>query len=162
LSLNFKLPGPKIEVCKDDIVMVDLHNQADGMSATLHWHGIRQLNTQFMDGVPYLTQCPVPFGESFRYSFYATDEGTHFYHSHSGHQKADGVYGALVVRGIEEHNPTRRLYDHDLPEHTMLMADWMHSNAENYMPGLAKRSALSQSILINGHGRFYNVRLKVG
>lgn len=110
-----------------------------------------------MDGVPYLTQCPVPFGESFRYSFYAADEGTHFYHSHAGHQKADGAYGALVVRGVKKSNPNRALYDHDMKEHTIVMADWMQQNAEDSMPGFAKRSSLSQSVLVNGHGRFFNV-----
>lgn len=104
-----------------------------------------------------MTQCPIPFGESFRYSFYATDEGTHFYHSHSGHQKADGVYGPLIVRGLDKDNPNRETYDFDLPEHTIMMADWMHGNADEQMPGLSRRSDLSQSILINGHGRFFNV-----
>lgn len=75
LAINFKLPGPQIQVCKNDIVVVDVHNEAEGLSTTLHWHGMRQFGTQFMDGVPYFTQCPVPFGESFRYSFYAIDEG---------------------------------------------------------------------------------------
>lgn len=178
LSINFNLPGPKIEVCKDDVIVVDVYNEAEGLSTTLHWHGIRQFGTPFMDGerrrsidqlvtyssslfsgVPYLTQCPIPFGESFRYSFYATDEGTHFYHSHAGHQKPDGVYGPLIVRGLDKENPNRKTYDFDLPEHTIMMADWMHGNADAYMPGLIKRSVLSQSILINGHGRFYNVRL---
>lgn len=37
------------------------------------------------------------------------------------------------------------------------MADWMHQNAEDVMPGLIKRSSLSQSILVNGHGRYFNV-----
>lgn len=109
------------------------------------------------DGVPYLTQCPIPFGESFRYSFYASDEGTHFYHSHAGHQKADGVYGPLIVRGIESHNPNAKTYDFDLSEHTILMADWMNQNAEDAMPGFSKRSSLTQSILVNGHGRYFNV-----
>jgi FtsP/CotA-like multicopper oxidase with cupredoxin domain len=157
LALNFKLPGPKIQVCKNDIVVVDLFNDADGSSTALHWHGMRQLGTQFMDGVPYLTQCPIPFGESFRYSFYAEDEGTHFYHSHAGHQKANGIYGPLIVRGNEKENPNAWTYDHDLPEHVMVMADWMHSNAEDHMPGLVKRSSLSHSILINGRGQYYNV-----
>lgn len=159
LALNFNLPGPQIHVCKDDILIVDLHNDAEGLSTSLHWHGLRQFGTQFMDGVPYLTQCPIPFGESFRYSFYASDEGTHFYHSHAGNQKADGVYGALIVRGVEGKNPNSKMYDYDLPEHTILMADWMHENAEDHIPGLTTRSSLSQSILVNGHGRFFNVSL---
>lgn len=159
-SINFKLPGPRIQVCKDDVIVVDLHNNVEGSSTSIHWHGMRQLGTQFMDGVPYLTQCPIPYGESFRYSFRAIDEGTHFYHSHAGHQKADGVYGPLIVRGVDKNNPNRHTYDHDLPEHTIFMADWMHANAADFEPGLVRRSTLSQSILINGHGRFRNVSLR--
>lgn len=48
LSLNFKLPGPKIQVCKDDIIVVDLYNAAEGLSTSIHWHGLRQFGTQFM------------------------------------------------------------------------------------------------------------------
>lgn len=107
--------------------------------------------------VPYLTQCPIPFGESFRYSFHAEDEGTHFFHAHASHQKADGVYGPLVVRGLKENNPNAWTYDYDLSEHVIFMADWMHGSAEDHMPGLVRRSSLSQSILINGHGRFFDV-----
>jgi FtsP/CotA-like multicopper oxidase with cupredoxin domain len=110
-----------------------------------------------MDGVPYLTQCPIPFGESFRYSFRVEDEGTHLYHSHAGNQKTDGVFGALIVRGLEEENPNKWTYDYDLPEYTILMNDWMHQSADDHMPGFAKRSLLSQSVLVNGHGRFFNV-----
>lgn len=75
LSINFQLPGPTINVCKGDIVVVDLTNEAEGAATAIHWHGIRQLKTQFMDGVPYVTQCPQPFGSKFRYAFHADDEG---------------------------------------------------------------------------------------
>lgn len=51
LSLNFGLPGPKIEVCKNDMVVIDLTNQAEGFATAIHWHGVRQFGTQFMDGV---------------------------------------------------------------------------------------------------------------
>jgi hypothetical protein len=51
LALSFSLPGPKIEVCRDDAVVIDLHNQAEGLATAIHWHGMRQFGTQFMDGV---------------------------------------------------------------------------------------------------------------
>jgi FtsP/CotA-like multicopper oxidase with cupredoxin domain len=111
-----------------------------------------------MDGVPFLTQCPIPYGTRFRYSFYADDEGTHFYHSHSGHQKANGIYGALIVRAPSVSNPNRHLFDFDLPEHFIIASDWMHQMAENYLPGFMKRSSLSESMLINGRGNFFDVR----
>lgn len=157
LSINFQLPGPSLFVCKDDIVVVDLTNEAEGAATAIHWHGIRQLKTQFMDGVPYVTQCPIPFGAKFRYAFHADDEGTHFYHSHAGHQKANGIYGALIVRAPNDHNPNKHVYDYDLSEHLIIASDWMHHLAEEDFPGVISRSVLTQSILINGHGRFFNV-----
>jgi FtsP/CotA-like multicopper oxidase with cupredoxin domain len=158
LSINFQAPGPSLHVCKDDIVVVDLTNEAEGAATAIHWHGIRQLNTQFMDGAPFVTQCPIPFGQKFRYAFHADDEGTHFYHSHAGHQKANGIYGALIVRAPHEHNPNKKLYDFDLPDHLIIATDWMHHLAEEDFPGVISRSVLTESILINGHGRYYNVR----
>jgi FtsP/CotA-like multicopper oxidase with cupredoxin domain len=110
-----------------------------------------------MDGVPYLTQCPIPYSSTFRYAFHADDAGTHFYHSHSGQQKIDGLYGALIVREPIENVPNRRLYDFDRPEHVILTTDWMHQMAENHLPGMLRRSTLSKSMLINGRGRYYDV-----
>jgi FtsP/CotA-like multicopper oxidase with cupredoxin domain len=159
LSINFQLPSPAIHVCKDDVIVVDLTNDAEGVATTIHWHGFTQHNTQFMDGVPYVTQCPIPFGEKFRYAFQATDEGTHFYHAHSGHQKANGVYGGIIVRAPTDDNPNAHLYDFDLPEHLILASDWMHHLAEEDFPGMISRSVLTKSILINGHSKFYNVRI---
>ncbi|CAG9797216.1 unnamed protein product [Chironomus riparius] len=157
LSVNHELPAPAIHVCKDDVIMVDLTNDAEGTATSIHWHGMRHiLGTQYFDGTPYLTQCPIPYGNKFRYAFTADDEGTHFYHSHSGHQKANGIFGALVVRAPDNTNPNRHLYDYDLPEHIIIVSDWMHHLAEDDFPGIVSRSQLTQSILINGHGRFFN------
>ncbi|CRL01606.1 CLUMA_CG014215, isoform A [Clunio marinus] len=156
LSINFRLPGPPINVCKGDVIVIDLTNEGQGTSTAIHWHGIRQFNTQFMDGVPYVTQCPIPFGAKFRYAFHAEDEGTHFYHSHAGHQKANGIFGSLIVRGPREQNPNSYLYDYDLKEHVIIVSDWMHHLAEEDFPGVVSRSVLTESILINGHGRYYN------
>lgn len=64
--------------------MVDVENQMQGTSSTIHWHGLHQYETPFMDGVPFITQCPIPFSTEFRYAFKATEPGTQFYHSHSG------------------------------------------------------------------------------
>lgn len=157
MSINFQLPGPSIQVCKHDVVVVDVQNGAEGISTSIHFHGMRQLSTQFMDGVPYLTQCPIPYSSTFRYAFRAEDEGTHFYHSHSGHQKIDGLYGALIVRQPIENVHNRHLYDFDLPEHLILTSDWMHQMSDNHLPGMTRRSSLSESMLINGRGRYFNV-----
>lgn len=53
-------------------------------STTIHWHGFTQDETPYMDGVPYVTQCPILPGTTFRYEFFASNEGTHFWHAHIG------------------------------------------------------------------------------
>lgn len=32
LSINFELPAPTIHVCKDDVIVVDLTNDAEGVA----------------------------------------------------------------------------------------------------------------------------------
>lgn len=156
LSINFMLPSPSLHVCKNDIVVVDVSNEAEGIATSIHWHGMRQHNSQFSDGVPYLTQCPIPYFSQYRYIFRADDAGTHFYHSHSGNQKADGLSGALIVRKPTSDNKNAKLYDYDLAEHLIFASEWMHSFSENFLPGMAKRSALTEAMLINGRGRYFN------
>lgn len=39
-----------------------------------------------MDGVPMVTQCPIGYGQTFKYAFVATSPGTFFYHADSGIQ----------------------------------------------------------------------------
>lgn len=112
LTVNRQLPGPAIEVCKNDIIVVDVKNHLEGASTAIHWHGMTQKETPFADGVPFLTQCPIHSGNSFRYSFVANNPGTNFYHSHSGLQKADGIYGALIVR-VPDDEGHENLFDKD-------------------------------------------------
>jgi len=38
-------------------------------SITIHWHGQHQRGTPFMDGIGYISQCPVASGQSFTYEF---------------------------------------------------------------------------------------------
>lgn len=156
MTVNRQLPGPPIEVCLDDIVIVDVDNQMDGTATTVHWHGLSQKGTPFSDGVPFITQCPIYPGNTFRYTFHAADPGTHLYHSHSGQHKANGIYGPIVVRNVDAE--TSKLYDFDLPEFIMLVSDWMHVYAEQYFPGLTSRLSIFESLLINGHGRYLEVR----
>lgn len=117
MTINRKIPGPAIHVCKNDLIVVDVVNMMGGTAATIHWHGFHQRETPWMDGVPFITQCPIDFGTTFRYSFFATEPGTQFYHSHTGHHKVNGHYGGIVVRRPLNEDPNSKLYDQDLPEH---------------------------------------------
>jgi FtsP/CotA-like multicopper oxidase with cupredoxin domain len=156
MSINRMIPGPSIQVCKGDTIVVDLINAAEGSAITIHWHGIHQKNTPFMDGVPYVTQCPILYGTTFRYKFAAAKAGTYFYHSHSGFHKTNGQYGALVIREPQTDDPNAELYQFDLSKHVLLASDWLHTYAENFAPGQPSTAMKIESILLNGRSRHFD------
>ncbi|OXA57027.1 L-ascorbate oxidase [Folsomia candida] len=149
--VNRMMPGPAIRVCQGDTVVVDVKNNLYGEGTAIHWHGIHQKKTPWMDGVPGTTQCPIPAGGIFRYEFEVPLGGSYFWHSHAGFQRGDGIFGSLVVRQPKKNNS---LYDFDLPEHELLIWDWLadlslpvflshhHADGDNKPRG----------VLINGRG----------
>lgn len=65
--------------------MIDVNNMMLSSELSIHWHGIQQRGTPWMDGVPGVTQCAIgSMGGLFRYDFWAEPSGTHFYHAHTG------------------------------------------------------------------------------
>ncbi|KAG6798781.1 laccase-1 [Apis mellifera caucasica] len=154
LVVNRQMPGPAIEVCQGDRITVDVINLLHSESTTMHWHGQHHVKTPYMDGVPYVSQCPILPGSTFRYDFIATEAGTHFWHSHSGFQRGDGVFGPLIVRTPPKANWHKDLYDID--EHIIQISDWTHELGidkflnHHYAGGDNK----PPNILINGLGRF--------
>ncbi|XP_033107332.1 laccase-5-like [Anneissia japonica] len=122
---NSTIPGPSIQVCEGDTVRVKLiNNLQDHGALTIHWYGMHQEGTNWMDGASMITQCPVVSSSSFTYEFTADPAGTHWWHAHSGYQRCDGMYGSLIVRQAREVQHNGYAYDFDLPEHVMMLADW--------------------------------------
>lgn len=99
-AYNGSVPGPELRVREGELVRVHLHNELP-VPTTIHWHGIDVPVQQ--DGVPGLSQEPVPSGGEFTYEFVATNPGTRWYHSHvdSNAQLELGLYGAFVVEPRE-------------------------------------------------------------
>ncbi|XP_039313117.1 laccase-2 isoform X2 [Solenopsis invicta] len=157
-SINRMLPGPSIQVCREDYLIIDLQNEAEGLEASIHWHGIFQNGYQYYDGVPFLTQCPILSSNTFRYQYKVKNSGTHLYHSHESVQIMDGQYGSLIVRDPPSLNPHKDLYDEDLPEHVILISDWFHELALERFPGRyrSNRGQNPDNILINGRGNWTN------
>lgn len=96
-SYNGQFPGPTIEACVGDTLVVHFTNGLDEPT-TVHWHGLRL--TPDMDGTDDVHPAIQP-GESFEYRFPLPDAGTFWYHSHVNEtvQMERGLYGALIVRG---------------------------------------------------------------
>lgn len=100
-GFNEQLPGPVLRVKRGEALHFAVRNALPQDSA-VHWHGVRVPNA--MDGVPHVTQHPIPPGGSFDYLYAPPDSGTFWYHPHqsSFEQVPRGLYGALVV---EEDGP---------------------------------------------------------
>ncbi|XP_030081054.1 laccase-2 [Drosophila hydei] len=156
--VNRMMPGPSIEVCEGDQIVVDVKNNLLGESTTIHWHGLHQKQTPYMDGVPHITQCPISPHATFRYSFPADNAGTHFWHSHTGMQRGDGVFGPLIIRRPKHAEPHGGLYDFDLSEHVLVVQDWIHEPGASIFAFHHHSSGDNKphNILINGRGRYYN------
>jgi multicopper oxidase len=109
------IPGPEIRVRKGQVIQALLVNQLPA-ETTVHWHGVAIRND--MDGVPGMTQPPVPPGHEFSYRFAVAEAGTYWYHPHVGVQLDRGLYGPLIVEDPAE--PAG--YDHDW---TVMLDDWI-------------------------------------
>ncbi|KAG8525758.1 uncharacterized protein KY384_000518 [Bacidia gigantensis] len=140
-----KYPGPWIQACWGDTVTVKINNWMKfngGNGTSIHWHGIRQLNTTHMDGVNGITQCPIAPSDSFTYSWKVQQYGTSWYHSHYSVQYADGLLGPLTL-----HGPAIMPYDEAVDP--LFMTDWGHNSAfESIQTG----NFGNPSILLNGRG----------
>ena len=69
IGINGKWPLPTIEATKGDTVIVYLKNSLDTQTTGLHFHGIHQVGTNWMDGASMVTQCPIPPGFTLTYQF---------------------------------------------------------------------------------------------
>jgi len=78
-GFNGQSPGPLILAEEGSEIHLRFRNTTP-LPAAVHWHGIR-LDAEF-DGVPGITQDPVPPGGSFEYRLRLPDEGTFWYHPH--------------------------------------------------------------------------------
>jgi L-ascorbate oxidase len=76
------------------------------------------------------------------------------WHAHAGIQRADGLYGPLIVREYERKNPLANLYDFDLPEHVVTIIDWFNKSSLNKIVSNYKGAdSRANSFLINGKAR---------
>jgi FtsP/CotA-like multicopper oxidase with cupredoxin domain len=109
LGFNGTWPGPRIDVVEGDkIRAIFTNNMAE--STGIHFHGQRVPNA--MDGVPHITQDPIPPGGSFTHEFVAKPAGSHMYHSHHNatDQVGRGLLGAFIVQPKDPAQRYDKLY----------------------------------------------------
>lgn len=73
---NGQYPGPTIRANWGDTIQVTVHNELTNNGTSVHWHGVRQLGSNEMDGTNGMTECPIAPGTTRTYEFVATQYGT--------------------------------------------------------------------------------------
>ncbi|ELY20515.1 copper resistance system multicopper oxidase [Halomonas sp. ATBC28] len=115
ISINGTSPGPLIRLKEGQDAVLRVTNLLDE-STSIHWHGL--ILPPEMDGVPGVSFAGIAPGETFTYRFPVRQNGTYWYHSHSGLQEQLGHAGPLIIDAAER-EPIR--YDR---EHVLLLTDW--------------------------------------
>ncbi|KAL2619672.1 hypothetical protein AAZV13_08G320650 [Glycine max] len=58
VTVNGQFPGPRIVAREGDRLLIKVTNHVQN-NISVHWHGIRQLQSGWADGPSYVTQCPI-------------------------------------------------------------------------------------------------------
>lgn len=130
-TINSGLPGPLLRWKEGDTVTLRVKNRLKE-TTSIHWHGI--ILPANMDGVPGLSFHGIEPDDTYVYSFRVRQNGTYWYHSHSGLQEQEGVYGPIIIDPAE---PEPFKYDR---EHVVMLTDWSDENASAILSKLKKQS----------------------
>ena len=146
LTINGGIPGPELVFTEGDFARIRVHNHLERDTTSIHWHGLLLPNRE--DGVPHVTTPPIEPGKTHTFGFTLRHSGTYWYHSHTGFQEQQGVFGGIRVlpRG-----GLRPQVDHDV---TLILSDWTNIQPKEVMRmlmrgtdyfGLMRRSSQSVS-----------------
>ena len=130
-TVNGSVPAPLLRWKEGDTVTLRVGNTLDE-DASIHWHGM--ILPANMDGVPGLSFHGIRPGETYVYRFKVKQNGTYWYHSHSGFQEQLGLYGPLVIDPIA---PEPFTCDR---EHVVMLTDWTDERPSRVFAKLKKRS----------------------
>ena len=131
MAINGSVPGPILRWREGDTVTLRVRNRLK-QDTSIHWHGI--ILPANMDGVPGLSFHGIAPDGMYEYKFKVHQNGTYWYHSHSGFQEQSGVYGALV---IDAKDPEPFVYDRD---YVVMLSDWTDEDPAQVLSKLKKQS----------------------
>lgn len=129
--INGSIPGPVLHWREGERVTLRVRNNL-AHDTSIHWHGM--ILPAGMDGVPGISFDGIRPGETFTYQFDVRQNGTYWYHSHSGFQEQAGVYGSIVIDPCDA-DPIG--YDRD---YVVMLSDWSDEKPERIYAKLKKQS----------------------
>ena len=131
MTINGSLPGPLLRWREGETVTLRVKNRLE-QDTSIHWHGI--ILPANMDGEPGLSFHGIAPDGMYEYKFKVHQNGTYWYHSHSGLQEQAGVYGPIVIDSKE---PEPFQYNRD---YVVMLTDWTDEDPGRVMAKLKKQS----------------------
>ncbi len=130
-TVNGTLPGPTLRWREGEAVTIRVTNMLQ-QQTSIHWHGI--LLPYQMDGVPGISFHGIEPGETFTYQFKVQQAGTYWYHSHSGFQEQEGLFGAIVIEPAESQDLAAAR------DYVITLADWSDESPKRVLNKLKTQS----------------------
>lgn len=130
-TINGSVPAPTLRWQEGDTVTIRVTNHLNARTS-IHWHGL--ILPFGMDGVPGISFKGIDPGETFTYQFKVQQNGTYWYHSHSGSQEMAGMYGAIIITPIGGESIQA---DRD---YIVQLSDWTDENPERIFDKLKTQS----------------------
>ncbi|BBL58668.1 copper resistance system multicopper oxidase [Methylomonas koyamae] len=124
------LPGPTLHWREGEDVVLHIENRLSEPTS-IHWHGIEL--PYRMDGVPGISFEGIAPGARFSYRFPVKQNGTYWYHGHSGMQEQQGLFGALIIESAQPQPAADRDY-------VVLLSDWPQADPYRTLARLKKQS----------------------
>lgn len=187
-TINGQFPGPTVQATVGDTIVIHVRNEiwddynvpeppttsklenvhppGTDRKVALHWHGLSMRGAQVMDGASSFTSCPLLPGNAttYRFKLLPEDVGTHWYHSHVGMSRADGLWGMFIVHAREDERKVLKErapkynthWDEEIP---VAVGDHFHKmgpeNLARYVSiVLSSAEPVPESGLINGRSVF--------
>ncbi|KAL3750847.1 hypothetical protein ACJRO7_011783 [Eucalyptus globulus] len=160
VTINGKFPGPRVIAREGDRLLIEVVNHVPN-NISIHWHGVRQLQSGWADGPAYVTQCPIQTNQSYVYNYTIVGQrGTLWWHAHISWLRST-LYGSLII--LPKHNDS---YPFAKPhkEIPIIFGEWFNSDTEAII-SLALQTGggpnVSDAYTINGlAGPLYNCSAK--
>lgn len=130
LAINGSVPAPTLRFFEGEELTINVTNALE-VDSSIHWHGL--ILPFVMDGVPGVSFDGIEPGTTHTYRFPTQQSGTYWYHSHSGLQEQEGLYGAII---IDPREPEPYSYDR---EYIVVLSDWHDSPAEEILANLVRQ-----------------------
>ena len=130
-TINGRMPGPLLRLREGEDVVLRVTNGLRE-DTSIHWHGL--LVPSGMDGVPGISFPGIKPGETFTYRFPIRQNGTYWYHSHSGLQEQTGVFGPII---FDPASPDPCACDR---EYVVMFSDWTFENPYRVVDKLRKEA----------------------